>query len=186
MILYRYRWLAALAALLALLVLMLTNSNGSANAEKWPVPIPAQPVAASCCGSIVGHYASEHMEAWNANADAEGILEIPDYFISDIRSDGTRVLYFNGGDYDTVNYVSGGRFNADYLRIAYEKTPGNYVTIKSYGSTSGPQNTVSVTWHIPTQDPVVITDPSATPAWRFTLCGFIGNDPYCDVDYGAI
>lgn len=178
------RWAATLFALIALVAVMLANSNGTRSAEKWPVPIPAQPVA--CCGSIVGHYADEHLESWNAAHSAVGILDIDDYFISDVLSNGTRVLYFNGGDYDTINSLTGGRFNADYIRIAYEKTPGNYVTVKSYGSTSGPQNTVSTSWHIPAQDPVTITDPSDTPAWRWTVCGFVGDDPYCSVDYGAI
>jgi hypothetical protein len=33
-----------LFALIALIAVMLANSNGSRSAEKWPVPIPAQPV----------------------------------------------------------------------------------------------------------------------------------------------
>lgn len=178
-----------LAALLGaiLLAVMALSGGGSASAEKWPAPPkPVQLVSASCCGGLIGHYASEHLEAWNAADTAVGILDIEDYFISDTRSDGSRVLYFNGGDYDTINSLTGGHFNADYIRIAYEKTPGNYVTIKSYGSTTGPQNTVSTTWHFPAQDAVVITNPADTPAWRWTVCGFIGNDPFCDVDYGAI
>lgn len=178
------RFRIALAALLGILLVALlgTASGGSASAEKWPSPLPAQPVSAVRAATYV-EGAAELMTVEGASGRKAFV-----YINYNREVPGT-----GGGDprliqWSSAEFWTDPGFKANRMDVRLETAPGVWKIIWHRGGDKDTWDDVPSSTSVGSLGDHYITNSSDTPKWQFRVWGVCAGTcgDYYEEDFGNV